>query len=398
MTLKETYIGVGRGSRGRREEPPRHRQAPSRQRRDGRWEDDWDKSPKGKTKQMAKGKKRRRSWLASLGIRLYKMLVLVSVLIVGAYLGLQLMSEAPDQNPSPSGTGDPASSGTGADGTDATRTDPDALVRRKDVYTILLAATDYEGIRTDTMMVMTYDIPNQKVGVISIPRDTLTRREAGKNPKLVYGPGGVDRRVEDISNMLGFPIDNYVKVDIKGFIALVDYMGGVDFYVPCDMNYDDPYQNLYIHYREGQHHLNGQQAMEVARFRHNNDGSGYTDVGRTQTQQALLVALAKKVLAWNSLTKINGFVEIFNEYVDTDLTLSNMMYFAQYAINLDLTTSVETATLEGRGDGSYRGNVWCFELDPQKTVDTVNRLVNPYTRDLTLEDMDLIRAESYHEY
>ena len=111
--------------------------------------------------------------------------------------------------------------------------------------------------------------------------------------------------------MLGIPIDYYIKVNIKGFISLVDDLGGVDFYVPCDMDYDDPYQDLHIHYKQGQQKLNGQQAMEVARFRKNNDGTGYSDVGRTQTQQKLLVALAKKVLSWNSLTKINSFVETF---------------------------------------------------------------------------------------
>ena len=130
-------------------------------------------------------------------------------------------------------------------------------------------------------MVMTYDVKNQKVGVVSIPRDTLVDRASG-NPKLVYGPGGVKQRAEDISDMLGIPIDRYIQVNIKGFIALVDYLEGVDFYVPCDMDYDDPYQDLFIHFKQGQQHLNGQQAMEVARFRKNNDGSGYTDVGRTQ--------------------------------------------------------------------------------------------------------------------
>ena len=137
--------------------------------------------------------------------------------------------------------------------------------------------------------------------------------------------------MKEISEILGVPVDHYIKVNLKGFIALVDYMGGVDFYVPCDMNYDDPYQNLSIHFKEGMKHLNGQQTMEVARFRKNNDGSGYTDVGRTQTQQALLVALAKKALAGTGLTKLNGFVDIFDQYVDTDLSVTEMLYFASQA-------------------------------------------------------------------
>ena len=247
------------------------------------------------------------------------------------------------------------------------------------------------------MMVMCYDTEEQTVGVVSVPRDTLVARDSG-NPHLVYGPGGLEQRKADISNMLGIPIDYYIKVNIQGFITLVDYLEGIDFYVPCNMNYDDPTpgQNLHIHYTEGMYHLNGQQAMEVARFRKNNDGTGYTDTGRTQTQQNLLVALAKKVLSWGNLTKINGFVEIFNQNVDTDLSMDHMLYFASKAVGLDPSTGVETATLEGNGFGLYRGYTYCYELDQEKTLETVNRLINPYNRDLTLKEMNLAKAEGYH--
>ena len=323
-----------------------------------------------------------------------------SALIVAAYIGLQVMSKAPEQKP-PVDKTTPVATGDGGEDTSQT-TDPNALVRRDDVYNIFLAATDVEGFRTDTMMVMSYDTAEQRVGVVSIPRDTIVARESG-NPHLVYGPGGVEQRIEDVSNMLGIPIDGYVKVDIGGFIALVDYLGGVDVDIPLDMNYDDPYQNLHIHYTKGTHHLDGQGAMEVARYRHDNADSPnytanqwYSDVQRNEMQQQILVKLAQKVLSWDSLTKINGFVEIFNQSVETDLSLNNMLYFAQKGMDLDPYTGVETATLEGRGDANYNGYSWCFELDAEKTLETVNRLINPYTRDLTLEDMNLVAADSYY--
>ena len=71
--------------------------------------------------------------------------------------------------------------------------------------------------------------------------------------------------------MLGIPVDFYVSVDLKGFIALIDQIDGVDFDVPEDMDYDDPYQDLHIHFKAGLQHLSGQQSMEVVRFRHNSD-------------------------------------------------------------------------------------------------------------------------------
>ena len=304
-------------------------------------------------------------------------LILLAVLIMGVYWFVSRGPEEPDPVPPSPDTSEAV------------------LARRKRTYTFLLAATDVEGVRTDTMMVATYDVPKQKLGVVSVPRDTLTRRPEGKNPRLVYGPGSVEERREDISKMLGIPIDYYIKVDIRGFIALVDELEGIDFYVPCDMDYGDPAQGLSISYTQGVHHLNGQQAMEVARFRKNNDGSGYSDVGRTETQQKLLLALMDKIISWGSLTKVNGFVEIFKEYVDTDLSLTDLLYFAAQASKLNTTEDVGMTTLEGRGDGIYNGVKYCYVLDEEKTLAAVNRLVNPFDGALTLEDMDLVRPDSY---
>lgn len=321
---------------------------------------------------------------------LYRLLVILSILIIAGYLAWNYLLAPPP------GVAPPVSSDTSS--TDmSSGSAPDnlkggSIPRRDKVYNILLAATDNAGVRTDTMMVLNYDVPNQKVGVVSIPRDTLIDRGSGRIPKLVYGTGGVQQRVKDISKLLGVPIDYYIKVDLTGFIALVDYVGGVDFYVPCDMDYDDPYQDLSIHFKEGQYHLDGQQAMEVARFRKNNDKTGYTDVGRSQTQQNMLVALSKKVLSWHSLTKINGFVEIFNDYVDTDLELKHMLYFASQGIHVDPATDVETTTLVGDGTATFRGHKFCYALDPESTLDTVNRLINPYVRDLTPDEMNLPNA------
>ena len=72
-----------------------------------------------------------------------------------------------------------------------------------------------------------------------------------------------------------------------------------------------------------------------------------------------------------------------------------MLYFASQAIGLDPSTGVETGTLPGRGDGVYRGYIYCYELDPEDTLEMVNRMIPCYTRPLTLEDMRLAKASSY---
>ena len=341
--------------------------------------------------------------LLTVGKIFYGILVAISAVIVAVYLAFTFFVPEPEiVRPEPTPTPIVTPSQPVEDDTPAPEQPPEdvrePLVRREGVYNVLLAGTDAEGYRTDTMMVLSYDTKNQTVGVVSVPRDTLVNRAGSESPKLVYGKGGVTARRDEISQMLGVPIDYYIKINLKAFVAVVDQLGGVDFYVPGDMNYDDPYQDLHIHFTKGQQHLNGQQVMEVARFRQNNPDengkvTGYWDTGRTETQQKLLIALAKKVLSWNSLTKLNNFVEIFNQYVSTDLSLTDMLYFASQAIYVDTANGVSTATLTGDGDVRYKGSSYCFQLDKTSTLDTVNALINPYTRDLEMDELNIFTVK-----
>ena len=90
-------------------------------------------------------------------------------------------------------------------------------------------------------------------------------------------------------------MDYTVCVDLQGFVALVDAIDGVPFDVPIDMNYEDPYQDLYIHIPKGYQTLSGTNALKVVRFR---EGYASQDIGRMETQQKFLKAVAKKMLTW----------------------------------------------------------------------------------------------------
>lgn len=325
---------------------------------------------------------------------LYRFLVVLSALIVTGYAAWHVFVQPPGIDP-------PDLSQIGQQEQDSSTQIPpeeEGLRRRDLCYTFLLLGTDDGNGNADTIMVGTYDVKAQKVGLASVPRDTIVDRDWTRYPKIngAYGGGGgVDRVRRELSRMLGIPIDFYIKVDIRAFVALVDEVGGVDFDVPVDMDYDDPAQNLSIHYKKGAQHLNGRQALEVVRFRHNNDMSGYSDVGRTQTQQKLLTAVARKMLSWNSVPRLTAFADIFFDYVDTDLTLGELAWFAGQAIYLDPDTAVTTKTLAGRGDAKYNGYTWCYELDEQQTLADINAMLNPYTIPVTEDMVNIPRAQGY---
>lgn len=321
----------------------------------------------------------------------YRTMLVLSVIIVGLYCTYHVLAERPTQAPPAAAI--PAKSNPTDDPLTPEREDlaePGGLERKANCWTFLLAASDQSSGNADTIMVGMYDTVNQKAGLVSIPRDTLASRQYHKiNSAYKEGPEEL-RRV--VSTLLGIPIDYYVTVDIDGFKALVDAVGGVDFDIPVHMSYDDPTQDLHIHFEPGVTHLDGQAAMEVARCRKNSDGKGKNviydaypdaDIGRTRTQQALLQALAKKIM--RNPQKLPQYLDIFSTYVDTDLSGGEIAWFASPALGFDLSTGFSSATLPGDGAVTYRGTKWCYQLYPEETLQIINELINPYTTDVTLD-------------
>ena len=339
---------------------------------------------------MAQTRKKPRPRRSSPGRRaakiLYGILVAISALIVILFCAYKLMSKEPEMAAAPSAT--PAAPGESAQQDNG---------RKPYTYTFLLVAKDQVGSNADTMIVCMYDTVNQTVGMVSIPRDTLV--ESGKL-NAVY-QDGIETLRDTISDMLGIPIDFYVGINMDGFKVLVDELGGIEFNVPVHMSYDDPTQDLYIHYEPGLQHLDGQDVLNVARCRKNSDGPGTypdniysaypdNDIGRTRTQQQLIAAILKKALS--NPQKINSYIEIFLEYVNTDLEFGEMLWFAEPALSFDFENGMTSATLTGDGNTYYPGwGQYCYQLYPEETLETVNQLINPYTEDLTLEDMNIFQ-------
>lgn len=275
-----------------------------------------------------------------------------------------------------------------AEDSDAIQTISNGRERKsKYCYNILLYGVDNDAGGSDTNMFMRFDAVNKTVDIVSLPRDTLMSN--GHKLNSSYNNGGTEALRSNIEDMLGVPVDFYVSVDLKGFIALIDQIGGVEFDVPCDMDYDDPYQDLHIHFKAGLQKLNGQQAMEVVRFRHNNDNTGYggrQDLGRIGTQQAFLKTVAQKLM---KLENVPAMAETFLKYVKTDLTLGNLMWLANQALSMGGMDAISFATLPGDGSGWYKG-MSVYALDPEQVLEMTNSMLNPYATDITADDQNIL--------
>ncbi|MBQ7682797.1 MAG: LCP family protein [Oscillibacter sp.] len=259
-----------------------------------------------------------------------------------------------------------------------------AQTDRKDgFYTILLAGVDDHNGGSDTVILMSVDSKQHRVFGLSIPRDTKAIVN-GKPYKMnaAYKIGGMPLLARTISEQMSIPVDYTVEIDLAGFAAVIDAIGGVDFEVPLDMDYEDPAQNLEIHVAKGLQHLDGETALKVVRFRHNSDGSGYgdEDLGRIRTQQNFLKAAAKRLFSLNSLTKLDDMARIFQQYVKTDLTLLNLVWLAREGLQAG-ADGIQFATLPGTWKSPY------IYTDAQQALAIINEHLNPWQDDRTLTDL-----------
>ncbi len=263
--------------------------------------------------------------------------------------------------------------------------------RKEDFYLILVGGMDNDNGGSDTNLLLAVDAKNSTTHVLSLPRDTLLNVSwSVKKLNNACHHGGFARTMQEVSNLLGIPVDFHIAVDMNAVVQLVDSIGGVTFTIPIDMDYDDPYQDLSIHFPAGERKLSGADAIKILRWRQNNDGTGYpnADIGRIATQQAFLLAAAKQTLQLSNLDKLDDIARIIAESTDTGLSLSNLLWLGEHAFTCG-SDRIFFHTLPGDGAGWYNGGSY-YILDDTATLELINTYFNPYTHELTLDDMDIL--------
>lgn len=273
--------------------------------------------------------------------------------------------------------------------------------KKDNFYTFLIVGID-KGYNTDTIMVASYDGSLKTANIVSVPRDTLVNvSRAVKKINVAFGAGtrngggtegGVDQLKREIRTIVGFLPDFYILVDLKAFERIVDAVGGVDVYNSYNMNYDDPWQDLHIHFNKGSLHLNGADALRFARWRQNNDNSGGSDYSRIGNQQAVMKAVAAKLLTPESILKIPEFIDIFNTHIKTDLKNENLLWFATQIKEVAGADALSTYTMPTCGTSGTPN--WYELLDEDAVVELVNKTINPYLTDIGKQDVDIIISSS----
>lgn len=184
-----------------------------------------------------------------------------------------------------------------------------------------------ETSRTDSMIYMAINKDKSKMDMISIPRDSLTLMREKENDndassyfydKITHAHAYDDVRgtINATENLLNSPVNFYILINFKAFEQTVNAFGGIDLYVPFDMDEQNANGELNtVKLEKGWHTLNGEQALAFCRSRYYD-----SDIERGQRQLQAIHALIDKSKSLNALTKINEVINIVGNNVEHNLT------------------------------------------------------------------------------
>ncbi|RKD26720.1 hypothetical protein BEP19_16080 [Ammoniphilus oxalaticus] len=193
----------------------------------------------------------------------------------------------------------------------------------------------------DVMIVAAVDPKQGQIAMVSIPRDTKVRfADLGRRVKAneAYSIGEYLKRQNDqektnrvdgpslakkmASQLFEIPIDHYVMIDFKGFMAMIDEIGGIEIEVERELIYNDPTDQTHIHLLPGQQHVNGKEALDWVRHRHDDRGLDHysSDFDRNRRQQEVITAVAVQMKTMTGISNVFDALDIMAAHIQTDLT------------------------------------------------------------------------------
>jgi LCP family protein required for cell wall assembly len=220
----------------------------------------------------------------------------------------------------------------------------------------------FDGL-ADVMLLIKFDPEKKKLVMLSVPRDTRTEIEGHGIKKInsANTHGGPALTAKTVSNLLdGVGIDRYMRINVLGVGKLIDALGGVTVYVPKDMKYQDDSQHLYINLKAGKQHLNGDQALQLLRYRHDENG----DIGRIQRQQMVMRALMDQSLNPTTLAQLPKVLDVVKEHIDTNLTVEELLALVGYGARTN-RSNMQMLMVPGRFSekNEYDASYWLPNRD-----------------------------------
>jgi LCP family protein required for cell wall assembly len=216
-------------------------------------------------------------------------------------------------------------------------------------FTVLLLGSDDDAkfdkdkVLTQSMILVRVD-PRQKTAtMLSIPRDLwvpLSRHGQKGKIMTAYEFGGSRAAIATVEQNFQVHIDEYVWVGLKGLVHVIDRVGGVDVvtsnpvlddFYPADLDSSNPYAYTRVAVLPGAQHLSGSNALKYVRSRH---GDLRGDIGRSQRQQQVLIALRAKARSFG-LADIPDVTSSLSGEFSTSISVNHFGSFLSLAKAFD---------------------------------------------------------------
>lgn len=215
---------------------------------------------------------------------------------------------------------------------------------------VMIVGKDENEYNTDTILIASLNIENKKVSIMSIPRDTrVTVKGATMKINGVYSYAKAKNLNDEeflinaVSEVSTMPINYYLIVNLKAFRDIVDSLGGVEYDVKRNYNYNDPCQDLHIAITAGKQILDGKQAEGLVRYR---DDYPRADLERIEVQQDFIKEAIKQKLKLEYITKAPSIYKNVSENVISNLSLREILQYSE-AIRGVKDDELQSFTLPG---------------------------------------------------
>lgn len=252
---------------------------------------------------------------------------------------------------------------------------------------VMFLGLDESELRTDCIMIASYDMEFKQARVLSIPRDTrmyigsrYQKINAAHAIKASHGEAiGAQGTVEAVTRLTGIPINYYVELPFDAVEKCIDIIGPVTFDVPdlggdgVGMVYDDPVQDLHINIKPGPQELDGEQVVHLLRYRKGNYIKGKTrtykngDVERIGVQQDFVKELIAQKLNAKLIADVPLLFNQLSKDLKTNLSFKDVVRYAPSlsGFDVDKEGAIKMWTLPGSA-GDIDG-VSYFICDLQET-------------------------------
>ncbi|WP_026575903.1 LCP family protein [Bacillus sp. UNC438CL73TsuS30] len=219
--------------------------------------------------------------------------------------------------------------------------------------------------RSDALMVATFNKKDKSIKLLSIPRDSyvyIPEKNIYTKITHAHAYGGVKLTLDTVEELLDMPINYYVKMNFNAFMDIINALGGIDVNVPYTFTEQDSQDHKgAITLQKGMQHLNGEQALALARTRHYD-----SDIYRGKRQQEIMKSILSQATSVKNVTSYSKVIDAVGKNMTTDLTFDQMLSFLNYI----KAGGLDTESLTLKGQDSRINGIYYYRLDQTSLDET----------------------------